>query len=251
MTAPALPETGVGSTLYEPGSYADGYSDFEEVYSAPLIEFFSAFKNFTLNPNAPSTDEFNRLIRVSTFSKKEARQLRRDFNDALVDEFVMAYGKDNTLYAWCALCDDIGIDPIPATLLECQTASAVQNSFVNIIDLLHAKGTRTKVQRFGSLEELAKYTAAKKRYFPLHKARGSLLRELLRPLSDVVSKKQRRRRKREVPQDVESSQQQKESGQAGGKRKRRNRARRRAKLARPTAAATETASAPPANEVSV
>ncbi|KAF8843421.1 hypothetical protein BDN67DRAFT_964542 [Paxillus ammoniavirescens] len=248
MTAPAMPRTGVGSTLYKPGPYANGDSDFEEVYTAPLAEFFSAFENFSLDPTARSTDEFNRLIR--TVGAKEARLLRVDFHEALVSEFVLAYGsRSNSLYAWHALCGDIGIDPIPATVKKCQMA--VQSSFVNIVDLLHARKTGAKVQRFASLEELAKYTTATKRFFPREKAKGNLLGELLRMIAGVVPRKRHRKKKKKVPQDKENSQQQKESGQAGRKRKKRNRARRRARFARRTAAATGTASAPPAIEVSV
>jgi len=241
----------MGSTLYEPGAYADGDSDFEEVHTAPLAEFFSAFANFSLNPTAASTDEFKRLL--STVGNENARELREDFKEALVSEFIMAYGKTSSLSAWRSLCGDIGIDPIPATLPECRIA--VENSFVNIIDLLDARKTGTKVHRFASLKELADYTKDTRRFFPGDRARGTLLRELLREIFGPGSEKRRRRRKTKVPRDTDNSQQQKESGQAGGKRKRRNRARRRAralaKLARSTAAATETASAPPANEVSV
>ncbi|KIK92733.1 hypothetical protein PAXRUDRAFT_791622 [Paxillus rubicundulus Ve08.2h10] len=212
----------------------------------PLAVFFSEFENFSLDPAAAPTDEFNRLL--STVGNENARVLRDDFREALVDEFVAAYGKSNSLYPWRALCGDIGIDPIPETLGECQIA---RKSFVNIIDLLQARSTRTKVQRFASIKELAEYTATTKRFFPRDKARGNLLEELLRRILDEAPKKRRRRKKTKVPQDVGNSQQQQGSGLAGKKRKRRNRARRRANLALLTAAATGTASVPPANEVSV
>ncbi|RXW19643.1 hypothetical protein EST38_g6206 [Candolleomyces aberdarensis] len=88
----------------------------------PLQTFFDGFQpQFQYNPLQPATSEFRRLAQVQGWNTNDQqyRQAHRQFKDALVGQFNSNYGMDeNSLTGWQALCEALGIEPIPDSVRE-------------------------------------------------------------------------------------------------------------------------------------
>ena len=103
-----------------------------------LASFFDRFPGFTYNHHNPSTDEFYRLCRfmgwpthaptrnsqsdhptgLSEQTRNAWRGAWEDFLDAFIRQFTADYGNDpNDIRVWQALCETLGVLPVPDTLL--------------------------------------------------------------------------------------------------------------------------------------
>ncbi|KAK7686019.1 hypothetical protein QCA50_010830 [Cerrena zonata] len=150
-----------------------------------IEDFFAQFSDFDFDPSQHVTLEFNRLAESRQWGKERRRAQYRQLQDALVGEFNHQYGRDEgKLAAWQALCEEVGIDPIPTTITQCRKALA--NVHVNLVDLVDARrrGRRGDVKVYETVQQLRKYTRKTGKYFPRQVAKaGGVLRGLLRRMS--------------------------------------------------------------------
>ena len=89
--------------------------------SSPLQQFFDGYPTFSYDPQQPASSEFQRLAKAQGWGKKsQARaQAYAAFKDALVAQFNANFGVDeNSLTGWQALCEVLGVEPIPQTVKE-------------------------------------------------------------------------------------------------------------------------------------
>ena len=140
------------------------------------------------------------MCKVYGLDDKRRKAARRDFGDALTQQFNDTYGTDvDDLNSWQMMCAVLNMDPIPQTLQACQDVSirvgtltlcgpaektnlqAVFMTHVNLVDLTDAPTTHQPVRWFPSEMALSDYTLETKKFFPSHSAyAGGLLRFLLR-----------------------------------------------------------------------
>ena len=138
----------------------------------------------------------------------------------MVLQFNGIYGTDvNSVASWQGLCRVLGILPVPPTLEECQRVSfsipliffilnllqVVTNTYVNIVDLVDARGTRV-VTKFPSEKALSIYTLETRKIFPRENAyAGGLLRALLRRILDPPDEPSRQGQRRGTVRRVRRS----------------------------------------------
>ncbi|KDQ53381.1 hypothetical protein JAAARDRAFT_434156 [Jaapia argillacea MUCL 33604] len=127
-------------------------------------------------------EEFRRMCREYRWGrydpkKDEAHDL---FKDALTQQFNAIYGTDvNDINSWRNLCQVLLISPIPEGLKACR--QAVEETHVNLVDLVDTQGTGGPVVKFASEMKLSVYTRETRKFFPKENAyTGGLLRHLLR-----------------------------------------------------------------------
>lgn len=93
-----------------------------------MDEFFSQFKDFTPDPNSSLITNFD-LLTVSRGWAPHGRartRARRDFRNAMIDEFNRTYGTDyKNLESWQNLCRVVGIDPVPETITQCRKVRGI------------------------------------------------------------------------------------------------------------------------------
>ncbi|KAF9442695.1 hypothetical protein P691DRAFT_680939 [Macrolepiota fuliginosa MF-IS2] len=154
----------------------------------PLEAFFSGYDGFTHDLAAPATREFRRLCQVRGWDRNsnEREEAMSRFRVALIQQFNLTYGTDiNNLNGWHAMMTHMGVDPLPETVAECK--KIVKRLFVNLVDLVDARGDPTQqVRLFNSEVALSKYTRKSKKIFPRDEAKAGgilkfLLRQIMRP----------------------------------------------------------------------
>ena len=85
--------------------------------------YFARYPDFDFREEAPFLKEFRRLANAKGWQPNSARrnEEREALRDAMVLQFNVMYGKDeNDLRAWQAMCDALGVDPIPDSISSCR-----------------------------------------------------------------------------------------------------------------------------------
>ncbi|KAJ6507763.1 hypothetical protein C8R47DRAFT_57228 [Mycena vitilis] len=157
--------------------------DFKKAKPAPsthLSQFFAAYPRYEYNPAGPASQQFHKLRRIYRFDNKASNEAYDGYNRALGLTFSQEYGDDvDSLENWQGLCRAVEIVPIPETLEECEYA--IEDSHVNLIDLVDLTTTGERVHRFKTERELSVYTKETGKFFPRKRMfKGALLRHLLR-----------------------------------------------------------------------
>ncbi|KAF5341039.1 hypothetical protein D9611_005935 [Ephemerocybe angulata] len=149
---------------------------------SPIAAFFETYPNFHNDRTASAGSEYKRLCRFMGWTRDdpEEQAAYADFKDALVMQFNVHYGTDaEDVRPWQALCEAIGITPVPRELKDAR--EAVFNTHVNLVDLTEAHTTLQKVRTFATERELAQYTKRTAKYMPGRSPlMGGVLRALLR-----------------------------------------------------------------------
>ncbi|KAI0792454.1 hypothetical protein C8Q75DRAFT_731677 [Abortiporus biennis] len=150
--------------------------------STPIDDFFAQYFWFSFNPTRPVYEEFYRMCRESQWNKQEKLEIKARFKDVLVVQFNQFYGTDvSKLSSWQLLCRYIGLYPIPGNIDGCK--ALVQNTHVNIVDLVDAGRIYGEVTIFDTVEELREYSLKTGKIFPRENAKaGGVLRYLLRKI---------------------------------------------------------------------
>ncbi|KAJ3574216.1 hypothetical protein NP233_g1916 [Leucocoprinus birnbaumii] len=168
----------------------------------PLEDFFSGYAvAFTYNASAPATREFRRLSKANKWEANKGPwvEANRAFKTALIRQFNFTYGTNkSSLHDWHGVLRQIGVSPLPHTIGECQ--QIVERSFVNLVDLVDARGDPDKVVRtFPNEKALSSYTKRTKKIFPKGEAKaGGILEFFLRHIfqpGEGAGKKRRRKKK--------------------------------------------------------
>ncbi|KAJ7587856.1 hypothetical protein C8J56DRAFT_786464 [Mycena floridula] len=107
--------------------------------------------------------------------EKDQQQQRKEYlaREAAKD-FLKHFGsKSDDLAAWRSLCWTMGVEKsFLATVAECE--ESLEGVFVNIYDLIDAANAgRIASPIFSTAEELAKYTASHKKFYPCEAAQGN------------------------------------------------------------------------------
>ncbi|KAF6760696.1 hypothetical protein DFP72DRAFT_1165857 [Ephemerocybe angulata] len=156
----------------------------------PIADFFAAYPTFTYNPKESCTTEYRRLCRFMRWRRDspESGQAWQDFRKAIVLQFNANFGTDaESVKAWWALCQTLGIKPVPRGLKEAQ--EAVCNTHVNLVDLTEAYGNPTcSFTVFDTAQELTEYTVKEHKYMPRDVPEAG---EVLRTLLKYESKRKR------------------------------------------------------------
>ncbi|GAB7347992.1 hypothetical protein MBLNU459_g5490t1 [Dothideomycetes sp. NU459] len=159
------------------------------------MPFFDEFMHFTRDPTAPILDEFYRLAAQQGWGKKTKKKMRQVcLAEEMTDTFagldiggVAVYtGSANTagsdkLHHWQALCAELCMTHIPGSITQCK--KALQNTHVNIVDLMDARRTGQRVKVFGSYAALRNYTFATGRIVSKKVAKGKGFGVLLKTMS--------------------------------------------------------------------
>ncbi|KAK7053499.1 hypothetical protein R3P38DRAFT_3254070 [Favolaschia claudopus] len=173
-----------------------------------LHRFFSAYPRFTYVPNLPASAQYHALCHLYNFhhqrgrtkspkEKADADAAFLDFQDALAQTFVAIYGGDvNRLPGLQYLCEVLHVDPIPQSIWACKAylpiltyashpTQKLRTLHVNIVDLvdcglLHNKITPSQI--FATEQALVKYTRDTRKIFAIGRAKGTLLKFLLRKI---------------------------------------------------------------------
>ncbi|KAJ7679165.1 hypothetical protein DFH06DRAFT_1465341 [Mycena polygramma] len=164
-------------------SDSDDEVDSKKAKPAPpthLSQFFAAYPKYEYDPAGPASQQFHKLRRIYKFNNKASNEAYDGYNRALGLTFSQEYGDDvDSLENWQGLCRAVEIVPIPETLEECEYA--IEDSHVNLIDLVDLTTTRERVHRFKTEGALSVYTKKTGKFFPRKRVyKGPLLRHLLR-----------------------------------------------------------------------
>ncbi|KAJ7803877.1 hypothetical protein B0H14DRAFT_1631742 [Mycena olivaceomarginata] len=145
-----------------------------------LEQFFSSYPKYEYDPSGPASQQFQQLRMVYKNERGDLDALYQGYNRALGLAFSQHYGDDvDDLENWQRLCRTVEIFPVPDSVAECKFA--IEDSHVNLIDLMDIHTTGQPVHRFRTEKELAEYTKKTGKYFPASEAcKGDLLRFLLR-----------------------------------------------------------------------
>ncbi|KAJ7696270.1 hypothetical protein B0H17DRAFT_1054045, partial [Mycena rosella] len=182
-------------TLQELESQSDSDSDSdcevvafkEPKLSSPsatsLSQFFVSYPKYTYDPAGPASQQFKALRTVYKLARGRpaAEEVYAAYNRALGVTLSQNYGDAvDSLQSWQRLCRVVEIAPVPGMLEEFQCA--IEDSHVNLIDLIDVLNMDARVHRFKTEQELSMYTRSRKtdKIFPsadTHK--GPLLRYLL------------------------------------------------------------------------
>ncbi|PLB51004.1 hypothetical protein P170DRAFT_474551 [Aspergillus steynii IBT 23096] len=142
--------------------------------------YFRAFKDFEHFPDAPITEEFNRLAKLRQW-KEGSPTWSKQWNRFVNLEYNRLVGKRElvTLEDWQILCEQLGLEGSLPSIKQCK--KAMKTIHVNIVDFLEARQMGTTPQRFETKEDLAEYTLTTKRFFNRKVVKGDrILRELLK-----------------------------------------------------------------------
>ncbi|KAJ7737826.1 hypothetical protein DFH07DRAFT_93558 [Mycena maculata] len=147
-----------------------------------LEDFFSSYSKYEYDPSGPASQQFQELRKVYKWTKSDmqAETAYTQYSRALSQTFSQKYGDDvNSLRNWRRLCRTVAIVPVPKSLKGCQRA--IEDSHVNLMDLLDIHTTGEPVRRFKTEKELSAYTKKTNKTFPRADIpKGSLLYFLLR-----------------------------------------------------------------------
>jgi hypothetical protein len=159
--------------------------------------FWTRFERFTPNPNASVQSEFDRLARHRGWRKGSPRY-RKERQACLEEEFQHHYGRfENKTAGWMALCEEVGIKPVPASITQCKkerrlhmasvievdgyfTTQALNRVWVNLVDLIDSRRTGKALLRHPSRKALREYTIETDKIFSRKAAkRDGFLKALL------------------------------------------------------------------------
>ncbi|KAJ7693035.1 hypothetical protein B0H17DRAFT_1060616 [Mycena rosella] len=150
--------------------------------ATPLSQFFVSYPKYTCDPAGPASQQFKALRTVYKLARGRpaAEEAYAAYNRALGVTFSQNYGDVvDSLESWQRLCRVVEIAPVPGMLEEFQCA--IEDSHVNLIDLIDVLNMGARVHRFKTEQELSVYTRKMDKIFPSADAhKGPLLRYLLR-----------------------------------------------------------------------
>ena len=92
-----------------------------------IHEYFARYPDFDYQQTEPFLREFQRLTRLKQWRGPRLEEEREALRSAMVLQFNAMYGKDaKDLRAWKALCDALGVDPIPDSITKCRKVSLLR-----------------------------------------------------------------------------------------------------------------------------
>ncbi|KAF8342421.1 hypothetical protein F5887DRAFT_1283790 [Amanita rubescens] len=153
--------------------------------SATFIEgFFSEYPEFEYDSTAPVSQEYRRLKDHFDWMPRsqEEKKAKSAFGTAMGKQFASFYGTSvNDIEAWKALCEALGVDPVPETIAECR--DLIKSTHVNLVDFIDIRISGRPVKIFETEGQLRKYTCKNEKYYPKESAKESgVLRYLLRKI---------------------------------------------------------------------
>ncbi|KAK7686006.1 hypothetical protein QCA50_010817 [Cerrena zonata] len=134
--------------------------------------FFTQFLGFDYDSSQHVTLEFNRLAESRQWGQKTRRKHYRQLQEALVTEFNQQFGVDEgKLAAWHALCNEVGINPLPPSVTQCR--KALSRVHVNLVDFVEARrrGRKGDFKVYKTVHQLRQYTHDTEKFFPLWSAK--------------------------------------------------------------------------------
>jgi hypothetical protein len=93
---------------------------------SPIDQFFESFPSFKYNPSLLPSTSYKHLQKYQKWlpGSPESKENWERYQSALRHEFDLWYGAEDDLNAWHSLCRAIGINPLPATCMECEKVCA-------------------------------------------------------------------------------------------------------------------------------
>jgi hypothetical protein len=172
-----------------------------------ITAFFAEYPEFDYDSTAPVTQEYRRLTQESDWMPRsqEDKKAKAAFGTAMGKQFASFYGSSiHDIKAWKALCEALGVDPIPKTIAECRDVRTevllpspcchitihvqqlIKSKHVNLVDFIDTRITGDPIKIFKTEKELREYTRGEDKYYPKKSAKESgvlkyLLRKILRP----------------------------------------------------------------------
>ncbi|KIM22432.1 hypothetical protein M408DRAFT_332933 [Serendipita vermifera MAFF 305830] len=141
-----------------------------------MSSYWNQYPEFHHDGSAPIKKEFRRLAQLKGWvgnDPKKRELFRKEWGKCFRSEFSMYYGHDaSSLAGWQSLCKEVGLDNIPKSVEECK-AALKGKVWVNIVDLVDCRRTRTRVQCHESEEALREYTQLEGKVFPLQEAKAN------------------------------------------------------------------------------
>ncbi|KAK2459465.1 hypothetical protein APHAL10511_008525 [Amanita phalloides] len=162
---------------------------------ATFIEgFFSDYPEFDYDATAPVSQEYRRLKEHFDWmpQSQAEKKAKSAFGTAMGKQFASFYGTSvYDIEAWRALCEALGVDPIPETVAECR--DIVRLTHVNLVDFIDIRLTGKPIKIFETEKELREYTKDEGKYYPKESAKESgVLRYLLRKILRAPKSRSRR-----------------------------------------------------------
>ncbi|KAF2102342.1 hypothetical protein NA57DRAFT_73775 [Rhizodiscina lignyota] len=144
------------------------------------MSYFSHFPGFVPDPTTSFNDEFARLAQHQGWERR-SNTWRQERGRAIQSEFSTQYGASaEKLAGWQALCNEVGIDPLPQSITQCR--KALKGVLVNNVDLVDARRTGQAVHVFDNFRKFRRHTRG--RTFPRGEAKEEgFLKALLRVIS--------------------------------------------------------------------
>ena len=133
---------------------------------------------------------------------QEEKKAKSAFGTAMGKQFASFYGTSvNDIEAWKALCEALGVDPVPETIAECRDVRVccvsclcdranehthkqlIKSTHVNLVDFIDIRISGRPVKIFETEGQLRRYTCKNEKYYPKESAKESgVLRYLLRKI---------------------------------------------------------------------
>ncbi|KAF8730601.1 hypothetical protein AX14_005409 [Amanita brunnescens Koide BX004] len=149
-----------------------------------IAAFFAEYPDFEYDSTAPVTQEYRRLTQESDWMPRSQaeKKAKSAFGEAMGKQFASFYGTSiHDMEAWKALCEALGVDPIPETIAE--SRDLIRSKHVNLVDFIDTRLTGDPIKIFETEKELRKYTREEGKYYPKESAKESgVLRYLLRKI---------------------------------------------------------------------
>ncbi|KAF3904931.1 hypothetical protein ABW20_dc0109074 [Dactylellina cionopaga] len=176
----AAADQGVGGvSLFQPGA---------------IDNYFQSYASFNYQPAAEISvlKAFQRLAISQKWTPEKRTQERSKFHEAVDAEFTARVGTGFALSDWQKLAKVIGIAPLPTSITQCRKIIKKEN--INIYHILHAYRRAESIDdidkiepcrditRFKNVRELRTYTQKRKMFYPKERAKGSVLKGLLKHL---------------------------------------------------------------------
>ncbi|KAH6915644.1 hypothetical protein BKA70DRAFT_1556248 [Coprinopsis sp. MPI-PUGE-AT-0042] len=132
--------------------------------SSNVAEFF-AHHDFSdsYNPRESAFSNLQRLCQTKGWRNGTTERTRAEgsLKQALLSQFNKRYGEKETLEGWQAICEKLGVNPVPKTLKAAR--EKVRTTHFNLVDL--AEADERPVPTFRTQKELDKYTDTHGLYF--------------------------------------------------------------------------------------
>jgi len=151
--------------------------------SVHIDAFFGRHPAFDYDVTQPIMHEFERMVAQLHWGAKRRKTQLNHLRGAMAEQFNAYYGTNvDDILAWTAMCDVLGIYPIPESMTA--RRKAVKSVHANIVDYIEAKRIDVQVKKFKSVRALANYSYRQGKIFPLAQAKaGGVLKYLLKELS--------------------------------------------------------------------